>query len=290
MTIPSCARPNIDGSPLFIDAALSRELEGAEAECSRAFCAAAAAVYPEKPIHAVPCGGGYGLHYGPADPLNAVKGVGLNGPVNVEEWDALEWRFRDAGSPVVIDLSPFADERFVAMLMSRGYKIGSFETVLCRRLDGEAATTHVASGGGITIEVVGPERVREWTRVVGVGFANGGEPMVFAVDFGLVRERLKHSVMLLASFDGIPAGGAGVSIHNCVAHMAGAAVLPQFRGRGIQQALTAARVSIARQRGCTLAKLDVQAGSGSYRNAVRAGFEVAYTRPQMIRVWDERTG
>ena len=276
--------------PLFIDAALSRELEGAEAQCSLAFCEAAAGVYPGKTIHAIACSGGYGLHYGPADPLNAVKGVGLNGPVDLAVWDAVERQFRDAGSPVVIDLSPFADEEFVALLMSRGYRIGSFETVLCKRLDGDAATTLPASDGGITIEVVGPERAREWTRVVGVGFANGGEPMVFAVDFGLVRERLNNSVMLLALVDGVPAGGAGISIYKSVAHMAGVAVLPQFRERGIQQALTAARARIAREHGCTLAKLDVQGGSGSYRNAVRAGFEVAYTRPQMVRALDQRAG
>ncbi|MDI1290023.1 MAG: GNAT family N-acetyltransferase, partial [bacterium] len=110
-------------------------------------------------------------------------------------------------------------------------------------------------------------------------------PFPFAVDFGLVRERLPNSLMLLATVNGTPAGGAGLSIHNHVAHMAGAAVLPQFRGRGIQQALTAARLQLATDRGCTLAKLDVRAGSASYRNAVRAGFQVAYTRPQLVKGW-----
>ncbi len=272
--------------PLFIDADLSRDLESAEAQTSRAFCEAAAAIYPGAPIHVIPCGGGYGLHYGPGDSLNAVKGVGLKGPVSVADWNALERRFREAGSPVVIDLSPFADEAFVGMLMSRGYRIGTFETVLCRRLDEGAMHQHPPSSNSVRIDVVDAGRAREWTRVVGVGFANGGEPMAFAVDFARVRERLAHSVMLLASVDGEPAGGAGISIFGHVAHMAGAAVLPQFRGRGIQRALTEARLRIARERGCTLAKLDVQGGSGSYRNAVRAGFEVAYTRPQLVKSWD----
>jgi ribosomal protein S18 acetylase RimI-like enzyme len=274
--------------PLFIDAALSRDLETAEAESSRAFCEAAATLYPDAPICVYEVGGvggGYGLHYGPSDPLNAVKGVGLNGPVDMGAWDALEHGFRAAGSPVVIDLSPFADETFVSLLSSRGYTIGSFETVMCRRLDDGGAAPIPSLAGGITIEQVASERAREWSRMLDVGFADGGEPMKFAVDFGLVRQNLPRSVMLLACVDGVPAGGAGVSIHGHVAHMAGAAVLPQFRGRGIQQQLTAWRLRLARERGCTLAKLDVRAGSGSYRNAARAGFHVAYTRPQLMRCW-----
>src|SRR6185436_16522529 len=95
--------------------------------------------------------------------------------------------------------------------------------------------------------------------------------------------QLPHSVMLMARVDGRPAGGAAVSAHGSIAHMAGAAVLPEFRGRGIQRALTAARMRIAGERGCTLAKLDVRAGSVSHRNAARCGFQVAYTRPQLVK-------
>jgi ribosomal protein S18 acetylase RimI-like enzyme len=74
-------------------------------------------------------------------------------------------------------------------------------------------------------------------------------------------------------------------MHGGVALMSGAAVLPAFRGRGIQLALTAERLRIGALRGCKLAKMDVRAASASYRNAVRAGFEVAYTRPQLVRKW-----
>jgi ribosomal protein S18 acetylase RimI-like enzyme len=277
-------------APLFADASLARLLEGAEAAGSRAFCRAAMEEYPNGGMRVVECAGGCGLFYGPSDPLNAVKGVGLNGPVSVEEWDRLEKVFAATRSPVVVDLSPLADEAFVGMLAGpggRGYAIGSFETVLCRRLDSSSDGTPELPEGAM-IELVGPERAAVWGRVLDVGFADGGEPMKMAVDISRVRARLPHSVMLLASVDGEPAGGAGMSIHGSaggVAHMAGAAVLPAFRGRGLQRALTAARLRIARERGCTLAKLDVRAGTVSHRNAVRSGFQVAYTRPQLIRSW-----
>ncbi len=264
------------------DLELARALEGAEAETCRAFCETAARLYPKAGMRAIRCGGGVGAFYGPSDPLNAVKGVALNGAVDLREWGELERVFFDSGSPVVIDLCPLADEAFVAMLMERGYRIGSFETVTYRRLDDGGAVGTGALAPRIEIVEVGREWAGEWSRVLDVGFADGGEPMKFAVDFGLVRAHLPDSVMLLARVDGQSAGGAGISMHGGVAHMAGAAVLPEFRGRGIQRALTAARIRIASERGCTLAKLDVRAGSVSHRNAARCGFQVAYTRPQLI--------
>jgi len=270
--------------PPFADLELARTLEGGESATSRLFCETAASLYPDGGIRAVPGCGGCAQFYGPSDPLSAVKGVGLDGPVAEHEWEALEEVYRPTQSPVVVDLCPLADDAFVAMLMRRGYTIGSFETVTCRRLDGpdDGAAERPP---GVRIEPVGAARAREWTRIVGVGFADGGEPARFAVDFGLVRAHMPHSAMLLATVHGAPAGGAAITIHEGVAHMAGAAVLPQFRGRGIQRALTAARLRIARERGCTLAKLDVRAGSVSHRNAARCGFQVAYTRPQLVRRW-----
>lgn len=279
---------------LFPSLDLARRLEGCESTCSTAFAEAAAALYPG--VQILRCAGGAGLIYGASDPLNAVKGVGLSGLVDVAEWDALETAFRVSGSPVVIDLCPFVDEAFIAMLSSRGYTIGAFETV--NFMDLTEPAKHTAKPGGVSIEIVDARdepRVHVWSRTIGVGFANGEEPMKFAVDFAKVRIELgrRHragvvktmNLMFLATVDGAPVGGAGLSMHGDVAHFAGAAVLPQFRRRGIQTALTNARLEAARARGCTLAKFDVHAGSTSHHNALRAGFSVAYTRPQLVRAW-----
>jgi ribosomal protein S18 acetylase RimI-like enzyme len=265
------------------DIGLARALEGAEAAASRAFCERAAALYPSLPARAMACGGGVALHYAPSDPLNAVKGAGLAGAVEVGEWDAIEALFRRHGSPVVVDLCPFAEAAFVEMLGERGYRIAGFETVLYRELDDQAPAVEMPRD--CAIEVPRAERAPEWGRVLGVGFADGGEPFPFAVDLARVRAGLEHSVMVLAVVGGVAAGGAALSMVDGTAHFSGAAVLPEFRGRGIQRALTASRIRIARERGCRLAKLDVLAGTVSHRNAERAGFRVAYTRPQMIRRW-----
>jgi ribosomal protein S18 acetylase RimI-like enzyme len=268
---------------LFVDAELARALEQAEAEACLAFCETAARLYPSGGIRSVRVAGGTALFYGASDPLNAVKGPGLGGPVVVCEWDAAEAMYQDSGSPVVVDLCPLADQAFVALLMRRGYSIGSFETVTVREIGADLAVPPAIKG--LQVRVVGADEANVWGRVLDVGFANGGEPVKFAVDIGAVRAAVPDSIQLLATIDGVPAGGAGMTVKGKVALMSGAAVLPAFRGRGIQQALTATRLRLARERGASVAKLDVLAGSGSYCNAVRGGFQVAYTRPQLVRKW-----
>ena len=49
-------------------------------------------------------------------------------------------------------------------------------------------------------------------------------------------------------------------------------------GRGAQHAILGARLRFAAERGCTLAMMCAQPGSGSQRNAERHGFRIAYTR------------
>ena len=277
------------------DASLARALESAEAFSSRAFCLAAADLYPDKGIRAVDVGGGVAKFYGPSDPINSVKGVGLNGPVNADEWSAVELLFHESGSPVVVDLCPFADGSFTAMLSERGYTIAAFETVTFRSLL-DPLPGSPAMQSEIELKVVSlsdGDAIAAWGRVVDVGFADGGEPMRFTVDIARVRAHMaareggSRPSMLLATVRGEPAGGAALSITDVgdlrIAHMSGAAVLPQFRKRGIQSALTSARLRIARDAGVQYAKLDVIAGSVSHRNAERAGFRVAYTRPQVVK-------
>jgi GNAT superfamily N-acetyltransferase len=60
-------------------------------------------------------------------------------------------------------------------------------------------------------------------------------------------------------------------------------VLPEFRRRGIQQALIAARLNYAAARGARLATIGSKPGAGTERNVRRMGFATAYTKPVMVR-------
>lgn len=271
---------------LLADRSLSQRLEAGEALASKAFCEAARRLYAREDIFALPVAGGWALHYGSGDLLNAVKGVGLCDAVDFGAWNEMEAAFQACGSNVVVDCSPFALPEFIAGLHDRGYRIAGFETVLWQPVLPVRSSSVQPQPDSLAIECIDGEGATAWTRLIGSGFADGGEPMAFSVDFGNVRASMGNATMMFrATWDGVPAGAASLSVDGGVAHFGGAAVMPAFRRRGIQRALTQARLDAARAAGCELAKLDVLAGSGSHRNAERAGFRVAYSRPQWIRTW-----
>jgi len=80
-----------------------------------------------------------------------------------------------------------------------------------------------------------------------------------------------------------PAGAGALFVHDQVGWLGYAATRPQFRGRGAQSALLAARIEDARKQGCSTVttetgELAEGRPSASYRNIVRAGFREAGVR------------
>jgi GNAT superfamily N-acetyltransferase len=86
------------------------------------------------------------------------------------------------------------------------------------------------------------------------------------------------------AYDGDAAAGAGaLFVHEGVGWLGLGATLPEFRGRGAQSALLAARIEDARTQGCSTVvtetgELAEGRPSVSYRNIVRAGFREAGIR------------
>jgi GNAT superfamily N-acetyltransferase len=74
-----------------------------------------------------------------------------------------------------------------------------------------------------------------------------------------------------------PAGAGALYVHESTGWLGLGATLPQFRGRGAQSAILAARIEEARRIGCAAVttetgELENDRPSNSYRNIVRAGF------------------
>ena len=55
--------------------------------------------------------------------------------------------------------------------------------------------------------------------------------------------------------------------------------MPEYRGRGVQVALSKARLAEARKEGYDFATVQARQSNGSARNAERAGFGLAYCKP-----------
>jgi ribosomal protein S18 acetylase RimI-like enzyme len=83
----------------------------------------------------------------------------------------------------------------------------------------------------------------------------------------------------LATIDGQRSAAAALTITDGVGYLALAATLPDFRRRGCQQALIAARLADSAAARCDLAVTTTELGSQSQRNLERAGLRIAYTKP-----------
>jgi MOSC domain-containing protein YiiM/GNAT superfamily N-acetyltransferase len=132
---------------------------------------------------------------------------------------------------------------------------------------------------GVTIRVVGPESVPEWADTLIAGYELT-EPEASAW-----RELAPHLAsapgehLLIAERDGRAVGAAGLFTRRKVGLLAAAAVLPTERGRGVQRALIAARVEIARATGCDRLMATAAPDGPSERNLVAVG---------LSRVWQRR--
>lgn len=84
--------------------------------------------------------------------------------------------------------------------------------------------------------------------------------------------------LYLARVKGAPAGAALLALDDDLGYLANASTLPDFRRRGVQSALIAARTSDAVAAGCDIVSSQAEFGSASQRNLERAGLQVAYTK------------
>ena len=99
-----------------------------------------------------------------------------------------------------------------------------------------------------------------------------------------------HRYVALA--DGAPVACSALYVHGDVGYLCMSATLPEARGRGAQSALIAQRVADAGKLGCTFVVVETAEATPakpapSYRNTTRLGFQVAYLRPNFVKVLRE---
>lgn len=131
----------------------------------------------------------------------------------------------------------------------------------------------------LDVVLVGPERADDFATVVAGGFGMPDWAKPLAVN---VVGRPSWSCYV-AYDDDAPAGAGALYVHERVGWLGLGATLPQFRGRGAQSALLAARIEGARRQGCReitteTGELEDDRPSNSYRNILRAGFREAGSR------------
>lgn len=234
----------------------------------------------------------------PGSWANQACGIGLAEPVREADVDRLVDYYVSRGVEPKAELSQFAHLTLINALAERGFTLRQFETVLARvfeegeRVDPEPAGGWPVSGREkLVIERVDPDDeamvLLSW-RVSMSGFLpEPREPTENELDMHRRIVGHAHSDYLIARFGEkvVSAGGAeyprGDEI--AVAVLFGVSVLPEFRQRGIQQAMILERVRRAQDRGAKAVVIHSIPGAPTDRNAMRLGFLPSYTKVIMAK-------
>ena len=209
-----------------------------------------------------------------------VVGLGVGGPAAetvVEDVNRFYVGFERTGCAV--QLAPHATPPgLVGWFEARGYRPSRNWVKMWHPLrDLPSATTD------LRIEEVGPDRANDFVRIFLETF--GMPPEIgpsAAVMVG--RKGWRHYI----GFDGeTPVSVAAMRIEDGVAWFGYGGTLDSHRGRGGQSAMFARRLHDAREAGCRLAITETgeetpDVPNASYRNMVRAGFQLAYPRRNWV--------
>jgi GNAT superfamily N-acetyltransferase len=126
---------------------------------------------------------------------------------------------------------------------------------------------------GLHVVRVVPDRAGDFAKVVVGGFEMPEWSTPLAAN---VVGRPGWSCFV--AYDGdVPAGAGALFVHERTGWLGFGATLPEFRGRGAQSVILAARIEDARRQSCARVVTETGAReegrpSSSYRNIVRAGF------------------
>lgn len=265
---------------LVADHALSVRLEMVEGAASADFIAARRLHQPETTAEWRREAGAYLLFDGVDSPLSQSFGLGLVEELTPEDLESVEAFFTSHGAELNHEVSPLAGLSTIHTLCDAGYRPSELTSVMYLPL---AGVTVPEVPSGVTVRIMSPEEGAVWARTSADGWAEFVEYAPMIEELALIGTHRKHGVNFFADIDGLPVATGGLSLHDGVALFAGASTLPDYRCRGAQSALLAARLAYARAAGCDLGMMCASAGSSSQRNAQRAGFLIAYTRTKWTR-------
>jgi GNAT superfamily N-acetyltransferase len=233
-------------------------------------------------------GGGVACRDVPGTWVNRAEGLGLSGPVSAEEIARLTAWYDQAGIEAQAKVCPYVDESLLPHMAAAGFIVKRFEQLLYRelRLD-ELIEPPQSLPPEYELRTVDPSdhaRARELAELVYRGFAAPGaalsEPHI-ALSMKCIQ---RHRAVTIAAYrNGVCVGGGGMESLGAIAGLYGVVVDPSHRRRGIQQALIAARLNAAINRGISIATIGSSPGHDTERNVLRFGFRVAYTKSVMMR-------
>lgn len=208
--------------------------------------------------------------------LNRVIGFGHDDPDPEGTLRKIVQFYKASGAPrLFIQLSPFAPKSVIGILEANGFAYRNNWIKLHRSTENipKAKTD-------LDVRAVDSAAGEDFARVITDAFGWPSAGSLLLSSF-VGREGWKHYI----AYDGDTAAGtAAMYIHEEYAWVDFAATVADYRGRGVQSALMVRRITDAAALGVKhlvveTAEQTAEKEAPSYRNMIRLGFEIAYTRP-----------
>ncbi|MBI4884791.1 MAG: GNAT family N-acetyltransferase [Actinobacteria bacterium] len=262
---------------MYVDRELVRRVEHSAAQYCARVAAVLATTAPTSGAVAQPCDGGSLIAFGPGRYVNRAMGVGLSDTSAEEIVTAIGEFYSARALPASIEVNPWIDASILAALGDRGFRLERFRNVYVRELD---------SIPDVPMADIVP--VDEHSALVRMTILAGDVPSDSEAR-KISDEYCEAAALLVDAHDfvalsgGTPAACGSLNIANGLAGLGGAATLPEHRGRGLQQALLAYRLRLARSLGCDLATATAVPDQQSARNLERLGFQLLYTQTVLTR-------
>ncbi|PYI35054.1 hypothetical protein BP00DRAFT_422648 [Aspergillus indologenus CBS 114.80] len=226
--------------------------------------------------------------------LSRIVGLGLHGSFTSQDLCNLESTYAAIGLHPEIHLCEYADPSAGQVLTRAGYVSKGRLSVYCLDLedsDGPVVMQKSHQGKDTTVREVASDVDREHFVAASIaGFADGGRPEELLGALARIAARRADTRLYVATTDaGEVVGTAALAVLGT--HTAGESfghlyldsTVPMSRGMGAHVALIQARLRAAKGMGLKLVTLSTREGSGSARNAERAGFTVAYRKVVYVK-------
>jgi hypothetical protein len=246
-----------------------RKLEDAAADNLEDYVLAYGKVAPHLDAQCIRIASGVAAFTGIGSPLTTVKGAGAH--LSVRDLDEIESFFRDHHTPTVtIEMAPWASEETGLLLGVRGYLLAGHEDVLVSR-----------SGGGPSGTTLRAEAMpwQAWVEIMRRTSDLPDESPTEALIAAAAQ--LSNAQLFGVREDDRWIACAQSVTYDDVVIFGNDGTLAKARRRGAQTALIEARLDALPDGRIVMA--EVAPGSGSERNYLRGGFEIAYTRSQYVK-------
>lgn len=258
-----------------IDEDLVCRLEASAAQASFELINELKAKDPTGPAEAKKFQSGALLFGGPQGCINRALGV-TQGDLSAEQFEEIEQFYIEKNGTPMIELSSWAPDSTVEEFAKRGYQPVWFRAMYAAAVSGYQSSVDA----GITVEL---SEVEDgiWPETIALAYGITEPAKQRISDDMAAAGRGVSSAIFYARVDGEVAGCALVQVANGIAWLGPAVTHPDFRRRGVQTALLAARMRLAENLGCEYAAATAHPHGDSARNVLRVGFTHTHTQVVM---------